>query len=986
MESIEKSFENGSWENILKSIKENKFNEQYTSYECQTVEHGFLIENKQSKENFFLFEIKRNIKIYINNQILSKEIYSSLEIENFVKSKNFNINDLFIKDTNEKYISCKNYLGLFLANNELEIKNKNKLPNIQLKNLLYMDNDYKPEEYSDYFYEYFIYEDKQQKSEKFLYSKSAIRDLIQKNIISLMSKTNLKKYKLTGPTSIGKSFTLFRISRALFNCIYINLKVLNNYREDTYLCYSIIISELERLNFIENDEYSSELITIITDNYEKDIFYLNLLLKIMEYLNKLNDRTFIFIFDQFKKKYLINGFLEKIEEFENIKYVLCSSINDKDLREECLKTWTIKGKNFLILTEEIQDYYLYYSTLYIYYNDNETNDFFKKMGNLPKYKLMYKENSDKNILLKKIKTDVVAKIEEFCENNKIRKNEILIHLKFILNKEYPHEKLETIIKYVPLKYFFRTELTEKECDDYFKNEEYKYNTIESESVKGYYFEEAVKFGLKKIIKYDKIITLNEIVSMEKIIDKDNEIMEQEEYSKFYLDIQKLLEYKAEEEIAIKNDNNNIIQENKNDKKSKENEEKKKKEEKEEAKENEEIEECEDNNLIEKKKSEKEEKKENEEKEENKEFNEILEKFKVKKIKDININEKCLTENILLLSKNIEDYRKEEIKKQKKECKNIEKCNFTGKELLLLDQIHKTGKTLDYAYLSGEQINKNFFGFQMKCYFENSELNKNTIDKAKIKEKCQQILVNSMKLFNCKIIKWYYILIFYYNSRNLKENISMKNIKKCIARGIAFIFYDPVVKVFYDSDRKTILTEITSSELSDLDNYETNKIKTSIDNDKIYNKNIRVNKRQLVDFENQFIKDLSNMTPEKDKIESQLDEILKNIQEKIGLKNILKFHFRFPISKERIETPNNDNIYLYKQKSKKCFIALVRIKNELKFFDLSENNKEIDSFYGLFDEHFEYYYVLGIVKKRKLKSKDKSSPLKIEKEKIYNESY
>ena len=43
MESIEKSFENGSWENILTFIKEDKFIKQYTSYELQVMEHGFFI-------------------------------------------------------------------------------------------------------------------------------------------------------------------------------------------------------------------------------------------------------------------------------------------------------------------------------------------------------------------------------------------------------------------------------------------------------------------------------------------------------------------------------------------------------------------------------------------------------------------------------------------------------------------------------------------------------------------------------------------------------------------------------------------------------------------------------------------------------------------------------------------------------------------------------------------------------------------------------
>ena len=62
-------------------------------------------------------------------------------------------------------------------------------------------------------------------------------------MINLRDDKDLKKYKLTGSTSIGKSFTLFRICRVFYNFVYINLKALN--KKDLYICYSMIISELE---------------------------------------------------------------------------------------------------------------------------------------------------------------------------------------------------------------------------------------------------------------------------------------------------------------------------------------------------------------------------------------------------------------------------------------------------------------------------------------------------------------------------------------------------------------------------------------------------------------------------------------------------------------------------------------------------------------------------------------------------------------------
>ena len=192
--------------------------------------------------------------------------------------------------------------------------------------------------------------------------KSKTRGIIEDNIIKLKNNKDLKEYNLTGPTSIGKSFTLFRISRIFYNCIYINLKVLNKHKKDLYLCYCIIISELERLDIRKNE--ISLLNTIIENNYSKNYNYLTLLLNIIDYLSTIKHLIFVVILDQYKNKYLNSGFMEKIKVYENLKIIKCGSINDKNFREECLKTWTTKGKNILALTVDIQNYYIYYSTLY----------------------------------------------------------------------------------------------------------------------------------------------------------------------------------------------------------------------------------------------------------------------------------------------------------------------------------------------------------------------------------------------------------------------------------------------------------------------------------------------------------------------------------------------------------------------------------------------------------------------------------------------
>ena len=77
-------------------------------------------------------------------------------------------------------------------------------------------------------------------------------------------------------------------------------------------------------------------------------------------------------------------------------------------------------------------------------------------------------------------------------------------------------------------------------------------------------------------------------------------------------------------------------------------------------------------------------------------------------------------------------------------------NYEGEKNYLIDQTKKTGKMLDYALLFGPKNDKTFVGFQIKCYFqETNSIDKKFTDKVLIKKNCQQILFKSMILFNCK---------------------------------------------------------------------------------------------------------------------------------------------------------------------------------------------------------------------------------------------
>jgi hypothetical protein len=153
----------------------------------------------------------------------------------------------------------------------------------------------------------------------------------------------------------------------------------------------MIIEELERFD-IEN--YIQDLEQLINECYKDNKSFLNLLVNIMNFLNDL-ELFSIFILDEFKQKYIDDDFSIKTKKFNKIKIVYCSSINDKNIREECMKTWTIKGKNITILNEENQNYYFYYTNIYNFYknNKNQEDKILLQFSFMPKYIFKYKKNN-----------------------------------------------------------------------------------------------------------------------------------------------------------------------------------------------------------------------------------------------------------------------------------------------------------------------------------------------------------------------------------------------------------------------------------------------------------------------------------------------------------------------------------------------------------------------------------------------------------------
>ena len=985
---------NTDWKKVLELIRDDNFSNNYENYYLNKKEEGYLITKKENTDiYFFLFESQKSIKIYFDDKNFEMiDIYTSLEIDNFFKAKNKEIKNVYFKGMNRiKYSDNIKSLGYFLNFSKgLEFIGKEPLDKLKLEKVLDSNMDYTPFEYSKYFYEYFTNEDKNKKHETIKFENNMIRKNILFNIVNLRDRKKLKTFKFTGPSSIGKSFTLFRCCHICLNMAYINLKILNKYKDDLHTSYSIIITELQRFDIrTKLDEVNS----LIQNNYNNNKSYLELLLNIMEFLDDSPElEGFVLVFDQFKLKYIKEGFIEKIKTLVKIKIVLCSTINDKDMREECFKTWFAKGKNLLDLNENNQDYYFYFRKIYnnTKINKNSLNAKFKMLGYMPKYINTYKYDNEEDIL-DDVKDKIEKKIEEFCSSCHLTKDVLFSNLRYIINKEFEYKYFKEIIKYCPLKYFvvnfkahsfkikpifplmkiiINYKIKEIDCEEYFKKEKYKDALISNNYIKGDYFEVSAKYELVRLKfpenKNTRTITLNEIVSMDKIIDKnDRYYMEPEE------------EDNSDEEDSNETNINDIIINNQIKNKKESNNIKE-----------------ENNDILYEEYDIEEEEEENEEKKEfinklekgkkdkekifkNKDLKWLLDEFNTKTEVE-EFNDEGLSYTAILFEKSIEDYRNDEIKEQSKKSETIIKSYFKGDESLFLDQFPKWGKALDFAYLYGEKDNKIFMGFQMKCYFENSNLSDNAINKIYIKKSCRKILVNSMKLFNCKITKWYYYLVFYLNRENIKENISKSNLKKCDINKISYFFYDPKNKRFYTKEAKKliILKQIKTSNEANLDINVVDISKFAFEFPK---KRLIMDMDKHREMKESFRKDLIK-TYKMDE-NANVIEVLEKIRLSIGLKKgyQLFFHAQCEFNKGLICPRKEDYIYLYKKESKNGenvdFIAGLIENDIISYIELS-TSKKIEHLNKVIDDDSKYYYVLWKYKQKPSKKRRKGQKINI----------
>ena len=652
--------------------------------------------------------------------------------------------------------------------------------------------------------------------------------------------------------------------------------------------------------------------------------------------------------------------MNKIENFilnKNLKIVKCSSINDNEIRDLLIPTWEKFLSNPPEFNAENQIYYFYYCDLYNPIYNTYSQQLF---GNKNKYMKILEENkSSIPEGLNKISNDIIDKIKKFqkyvdkkqiryiCD---IKLDDILLFLHKNMNKEYSKNVFMQIVSICPLKFFivdiqennftikplfsfieyFLIERIEKiDCESYFKNDRFKILSFLTNNIKGEYFEFAVKKAIcdKNILKFNckgdiRTVTVDTIYKMDKLINNSYQNI-----------IEKLI---REKQKNIHEKKGEIVEEigfNKRIKNEK------------------------DYIIISIKKGEK----INEFEIEKKIRDEFMKYYSMSKIDEKYEKYKNVINDIEFgCLKDLDNFKSEEIELRIKERKiqllnkiknisnkekkikikipdvddNSTKLQFTGNEIIFIDQKNKYGKMVDYGMLFGKKNEKTFVAFQMKCYSGETLLNNKFLTKTGIKHSIQAILLNCQELFNCEIKYWYYYIIFYYNQDDEALNsVGYKAQIQLLGSNMDFLLYDPKQKNFLTLNYSIIETLKLSND-ANLDYEEYLNIRSNYQSleskfdDKLNNINTKAYKKKYwEEFEN-FVKVFNEYG-------KSAEEILKNLSIILKLKSL---YYCGCFKTKNFESPSLNKIFIYMKNNNKGFIFIWRNKDGLSIYDLKDNKK------------------------------------------------
>ena len=957
--------------------KEYTYKEIFGKYKSTNIDN-LLISLDPLERYFSLIEKDNNYYFFINPLKITIEkdnktekyenIYSYEQIKTIIDEKDINKAYIKTKDNNT-YARLDSLNVIILINKNIneftiEIKSSQNDINNNKPFLISLSKEFKPCQLTNKFYEYFKYNNQSEKDNFFDFQLSEERKEIFSYLNILKENKNLYTFKLTGPSSNGKSTTLLYYSRTQINVFYFNLSYLSKreIEKDYTNIFNTFTEEMDRLLLTES--YNKYDIEQLISRHNGNKFW-NIISALVNYL--LKKTNIIFIFDQFKSKNvdydIYSSLLKKIKN-TNIKFVICSSINDTEIKSEYRKTIIDFKGNPKFLNEVTQKYYFYFVFLYkqTYANKDKYYLLFKLFGFMQKYQNIFRKSKEEKLEdeIDKIDKKIEEKLNEFNSTSllinlqEINLYDSLVNISEILDQNIDYKKLMYYYDILPLKYFY----LEFE-QDYFKIHylfkyiilfiKKKYNNIKNSlffqngdwlkeeansNIKGHFFEKSVinRIKEKKITfeqNYDMVIKLNEICSMDfEIKDKLKEALKNiisfDEHNINENDITNL----EEEEDEIKDDIPKLNQGKKNKN---------------------------DSNKI----------------------SSIIEKRldMTKNIIDENYNivendlkkflsDKTYKDNLL----DINDFKHYINSFEKIDNKKRERIKGYENNSILIEQEKINGRCIDMAMIWKTNENKNIFiGFQMKCFREDTKGgNASKISKMLIKCNYIDILMNSEELLGITIDEWHYIMIlFYYHKSNEINEICRYLVNKCITNRIKYIFYEPIEEKFYDNELKEIknvyklLDENSNLDYGgNLTEVEKNLNKSPginfLGKKKLLSSDlIRENKEELKSFKTF----LSSKKHSFLKLRKEIEDIFIDI-------NKITFAGKMSTKELDLLTPDVGSIFCYGGKNNDILIMIkTDEKSAVKYYNLTQKKSyDIVWEFSLDLEEIDYFYMLNFEKK------------------------
>ena len=749
-------------------------------------------------------------------------------------------------------------------------------------------------------------------------------------VIRFISNEAIYCFKMCGPSGIGKSMTLFLISRYYSNFLYFNLKTIKQLKDDkdNLSIHNILIESCKYLEL--NKKQVKELSSLIKNNAFVSFF--SCLKEIIKSLIKYKLLSVI-ILDQFKydtiDKQDYNDIISQIsnQKEKKVKLLICSSTNDKEIREECIKSWNLKIFFLKQHNIENQNYYFYISELFV--NDAQGDNSYDKVLNsfnyIPKYKNKFKylkeESSPK--LTDKLNQDL-KEIEKKVENNltnlyrilngkklsdkaiKMKMIESLRNLYLNIDKNLKYNELDEFISICSFKYYifkfrsdffsisysfpYMNEIVNKIIDTHLEEfYEYNRNKDHSGSAGSDFFElfsgKSIKDGKLELpeSKHHVCIKVNEIVNMDNFSSSSlDNLIKEEIYSNLTI-------YKVKKDDFIIG-NKNINQE------------------------------LEERNLL------------------------------------LSLNDQYISYD----DKGLEYYKLKYINSLNKEY-NISGNLNLGDMSVFINQKNQRGRKLDLAYVYGEKDNKTFIGFQMKAYDEEASHDMNfDPNKDNLKKALQPMIINIKYLMDMDIKSWHYVVIILYDKgKKESKQYFQKAVQLCQNNGLEYIFYEPFENKFYNRNLE-IISQFIPNQMSNLDNNIEDILPINIMNDldiekymrdfsdylqeKKYNNANYIEEGLLTLINKKRKRDKSDNETQKqmkEEIKSVLTEISGDLKIKFPFKSI-KFVVAYKfIDSENIPIPKKNFLFLMQSNKEDIYIISFKEQNDDNVYYEYKINSKID---------------------------------------------